>query len=377
MTARKRRSQIPVPPTRGDHLPKAKQPMRTTALIQLRGTMAEIMARLPESLKFLAPPLAETKSGKAVFAYSEALRAEPPALRAVGPDRVVGRLKLEPSELAELVRWGRQRVAGKTLLRVARLDEHYDRVELDGSKMAELYGDYELYKHTDTKGEPPKVVNMRSALRGRWDCGWCGRVRLEQVGPLKVRPASGGIDVQVTDTWHLLMARRLAPVAEHAGAEVRGLAGRSDFVQVVTPAVVTVRPVFPLFQVEAPCPGCGRVGYDRSDQVEGCLSFGADDDGLTVAKEWPLTLEVTDAPAATCRERIGCRWYYREGSHQVGAEFNLMRESTWTSGSYAVFLGLPFVDALLAQGASKLSLRPVNGIDSTIAPQANSPLADG
>jgi hypothetical protein len=330
--------------------------MRITALIQLRGTIAEIVARLPESLKFLAPPLSETKSGKAVFGYLEALRAEPRALRAVGPDSVAGLLKFRPTELAEIVRWGRQRLAGKTLLRHAGLDEHYDRAELDGSPMAELYNDYELYRGTDTKGEPPKVVNMLTAFRGRWDCGWCDRVRLEQVGPLKVRPASGGIDVQLTDQKHLLLARRLAPVAEHAGAEVRGLAGRSDFVQVATPAVVTLRPVFPLFQVMAPCPGCGRVGYDRSDHVEGSLDDG--ENGLTVAKKWPLTLEAMDAPASTCRDVIGWRGYYKEGSHQVGAKFDLMRDENWTSGSYVVFLGLPFVDALLSQGASGLSLRP-------------------
>jgi hypothetical protein len=339
--------------------------MRTTALIQIRGSIAEVKERLPESLAFLVPPLPETRSGNVVFGYFDALRAEPPALRAVGSDTVVGRFKLEPSELAEIVRWGRQPVAGKTLLRSARLDEHYDREELDGSTMAELYGDYELYKHTDTKGEPPKVVNMRSALRGRWECGWCGRVRLEQVGPLKVRPASGGIDVQVTDTRHVLLARRLAAVAEHAGAEVRGLAGRSDFVQVATPAVVSMRPVFPLFQVMEPCPGCGRAAYGRSDKVEGGLAFDADDVGLIVAKEWPLTVEVTDAPAATCRELIGWQGYYREGSHEAGAEFSLLRESAWTSGSYVVFLGLPFVDALLSEGASGLSLRPVHGIDPT------------
>jgi hypothetical protein len=349
--------------------------MRTKALIQVRGTLDETKERLPESLKFLTPPLPETESGKGSIGYLEALRADPPALRESRSSNVlVGRFELKPSQLAEILRWGRDQVAGKTLLRCARLEEHFDRDELGGSTIAELYNDYELYRHTDTNGEPPKVVNMLSAFRGRWDCGWCGRVRLEQVGPLKVRPASGGIDVQLTGTKHLLLARRLVPVALHAGVEVRGLAGRSDFVQVVTPAVVSLRPVFPLVQVMTPCPGCGRASYDRSDHVEGKITSG-EESGLSVMKEWPLTLEVTDAPAATCRDVLGWRSVYKEDSYQVGAEFNLMRESNWTLGQNIVFLGLPFVDALLSQGASGLSLRPVHGMGPTISPQVTSLLA--
>jgi hypothetical protein len=41
--------------------------MRTTALIQIRGTMAEVKERLPESLAFLTPPLPKTESGKVDF----------------------------------------------------------------------------------------------------------------------------------------------------------------------------------------------------------------------------------------------------------------------------------------------------------------------
>jgi hypothetical protein len=175
----------------------------------------------------------------------------------------------------------------------------------------------------------------------------------------------------------LLLARRLASVAEQAGAEVRGLVGRSDFVHVVTPDAVNLRPVFPLFQVMEPCPGCGRAAYDRSDQVEGRLAFGEDDVGLSVAKDWPLMLEVMDAPAARCRDVIGWRGYYQGGRHEAGAEFSMLRETAWTSGWYVVFLGLPFVDALLSQGATGLSLRPVHEIDPSASSQVNSPVALG
>ncbi len=304
--------------------------MRTRAFIQMRGTSTELIRRLPESLAFLARVLKDSTGWIEPLAKAE--------------------VEVTPSQLEEIVRFGRQRIEGRTILRVARLYERCDRTELGDSPMAELYH--------DTGWEPPAVENMMVAFRGWWDCGWCTRVRLEQVRPLKVRPAPQ-VDVQVTDYTQMLLARRLAPVAEHVGAEVRGLSGRSDFVQVVTPDVVTLRPVFPLFEVEERCPGCGRVGYDRSDNVE-CDLLSDGDDGLFVAKEWPLSAEVTDAPAASSRDLINWRGAIIEGHHQIGAELDLERERSWGSGHRPIFLRLPLVDALLAQGATGMSLRPVH-----------------
>jgi hypothetical protein len=304
--------------------------MRTTARIQMRGTSAKLIRRLPESLAFLAPVLRDSR-------LSEPLaRAE---------------VEVTPSQLEEIVRFGRQRIKGRTILRIARLDERYDRTELGDSPMAELYH--------DTGWEPPTVENMMVAYRGWWDCGLCTRLRMEQVRPLKVRPAPQ-FDVQVTEQMHMLLARRLAPVAEHAGVEVRGLSGTSDFVQVVTPDVVTLRPVFPLCEVGERCPGCGTVGYGRSDEVEGGLDLDRDDD-LTVAKEWPLSAEVTDAPAARARDPIGWRGAFIEGHHQIGAELDLEREhysESWQQRP--IFLRLSLVDALLSQGSTGMSLRPVH-----------------
>jgi len=305
--------------------------MRTRAFIQMRGTSAELIRLLPESLAFLAPVLKDSTGWSEPLAKAE--------------------VELTPSQLDEIVRFGRQRIKGRTMLRVARLYERYDRTELGDSPMAELYD--------DTGWEPPAAENMLVAFRGWWDCGWCTRVRLEQVRPLKVRPAPQ-LDVQVTDYTQMLLARRLAPVAEHAGAEVRGLSGRSDFVQVVTPDVVTLRPVFPLFEVPERCPGCGRVGYDRSDKVEGDLGSDAGDNELIVAKQWRLSAEVTDAPAARARDPINWRGAVIEGHHQIGAELDLERERSWDSGRRPIFLRLPLVDALLSQGATGMSLRPVH-----------------
>jgi hypothetical protein len=184
-------------------------------------------------------------------------------------------------------------------------------------------------------------------------------VRLEQIRPLKVRPAPE-IDVQVTDYAQMLLARRLVPVAEHAGVEVRGLAGRSDFVQVVTPDVIALRPVFPLFEVQNRCPGCGKVGYDRSDKVEGDLLSDSGDSELIVAKEWPLSAENTEAPAARARDPINWRGASTPGHHEIGAELDLERDRSWASGSRPLFLRLTLVDALLSQGATGISLRPVH-----------------
>jgi hypothetical protein len=315
--------------------------MRTTALIQMRGTSAELIPRLPASLAFLIPVLRDSTSW-----------CEPLAKANV---------EVGPSELAELVRFGRQRLAGRTILRIARLYERYDRADLGDSPMAELNNDYSLFPTSDA--EPPEVENMTTAFRGWWECGWCDRVLLEQVGPLKVRPSTQP-DIQLTDERQLLLARRLVPVAERAGAEVRGLAGRSDFVQVVTPDVVALRPVFPLVRIYEPCPGCGRASYDRIDHVEGSL-FIDGEDGLTVAKEWPLSAEVTDLPASRTREPIGWRggpWPFPEGRHEAGTGIDLQHDARWRSGRRAVILRLSLVDALLSRGATGLSLGPLHSM---------------
>ena len=81
--------------------------MRTTALIQMRGTSAEFIPRLPASLTFLIPVLRDSTS------WSEPLAK--------------AKVEVGPSELAEIVRFGRQRLAGRTILRITRLYERYDR----------------------------------------------------------------------------------------------------------------------------------------------------------------------------------------------------------------------------------------------------------
>ena len=315
--------------------------MRTNTLIQMRGTLAEIIPRLPESLAFLIPALRDDTHGNKPLAKAM--------------------VELGPSELADLVCFGRQRLADRTILRIARLYERYDRADLGDSPMAELYLDPELYR--DMEGEPPEVENATSAFRGRWDCSRCDRVRLEQVGPLKVRPVPG-LDVQLTDLRQLLLARHLAAVAEQAGAEVRGLSGPGDFVQVVTPDVVALRPEFPLVRVSEPCPACGRAVYNRDDFVEGRLSIDGGEDSLVVAKEWPLSAEVTEVPASRNRDVLGYPGYVgSEGRHAVGAVFDLERNRWvgWAAGwCYVVFLHLSLVDALLSHGATGLSLRPVH-----------------
>jgi hypothetical protein len=136
--------------------------MRTTALIQMRGASAELIPLLPESLAFLIPVLRDNTS------WSEPLAK--------------AKVEVGPSQLAEIVRFGRRRFAGRTILRIDRLYERYDRADLGDSPMAELNNGYSLFPAPDA--EPPEVENMTTAFRGWWECGWCDRVRLEQVGAL-------------------------------------------------------------------------------------------------------------------------------------------------------------------------------------------------
>jgi hypothetical protein len=87
---------------------RGKRSMRSPALILMRGTSAEIIRRLPESLAFLVPVLRDTTAS-----------SEPLAKAA---------LEVTPSELPEVVRFGRQRIAGRTILRCARVFQRNDRV---------------------------------------------------------------------------------------------------------------------------------------------------------------------------------------------------------------------------------------------------------
>jgi hypothetical protein len=81
--------------------------MRTRAFIQMRGTSTELIRRLPESLAFLARVLKDSTAWSKPLAKAE--------------------VEVTPSELAEVLRFGRQRIKGQTILRVARLYERYDR----------------------------------------------------------------------------------------------------------------------------------------------------------------------------------------------------------------------------------------------------------
>lgn len=67
----------------------------------MRGTSTELIRRLPESLAFLARVLKDSTGWIEPLAKAE--------------------VEVTPSQLEEIVRFGRQRIEGRTILRVARL----------------------------------------------------------------------------------------------------------------------------------------------------------------------------------------------------------------------------------------------------------------
>jgi hypothetical protein len=301
--------------------------MRTRALLYFRRPPWELKARLPAGLQFLAPKLTE-----------------------VGPGRTRADLELSPAQFSELVEWGRTRVGGATLLRIARLDHRYERQEL-GSDHAELF--------RDPSNDSAEVRNPSSAFEARWICTHCDRVDMTQVGPLEVEGTNSDADLQLTETYEVLLASQFANVAERANASVRPLLGRVDFVQLVAPPTVTLLPIFPLFAVGEACPGCGRFSYDRSDQVEGQLSVD-EDTGLTIAQEWPLTLNAGVEAIARSKERVAWRGTEtEEPRHVIGEALDLLKTRGWDSGVTVNIVGLKLVDALLRAGARMPPLRPI------------------
>ena len=301
--------------------------MHTKALLSFRRPPADIRARLPSELRFLGPELKEFGAGRA--------RAD---------------LELSSSQQASVIEWGRTRVEGATLLRMARLDHRYERREL-GNGHAELFRDPQF--------EPPHVLNLTSAFEARWSCTHCDRVALSQVGPLEVTDTTPETDIQLTETYQVLVPSRFAAVAERAGTTVRPLLSRTDFVQLVVPPTVTLAPVFPLFAVGVACPGCGRISYDRSDRVEGCLEVDGKT-GLTVAQEWPLNLDVGPVAIARSREPLSWRGYITaEARHVVGERLDMVSNTAWASGETINLVMLTLVDALLRAGARPPPLRPI------------------
>ena len=190
---------------------------------------------------------------------------------------------------------------------------------------------------------------------------------MSQVGALVVDGINSDVDVQLTETYEVLLPSRLASIAERAGATIRPLQGRKDFVQLIATPSVTLVPVFPLATVDDPCPGCGRITSDRSDYVEGVL-FAEGDTALTVAQEWPLTLHPGPEVLGKSKERIGWRGEVSEEKrHVVGQQLDMEKEKDWVSGETVVVVSLTLIDALLGAGARIPSLRPVVMADEKAA----------
>ena len=336
--------------------------MRTKGLFYFRLQQAELVARLPSGLQFLVP-----------------------ALQPYGPGITRANADVTPSQLAAVIEWGRTRVSSSTVLRIARLDNRYERQEL-GDGHAELF--------RDPQYEPPQVLNLTSAFEARWSCTNCSRVDMSQIGALEVEDINPDVDLQLTETYEVLLASRFRAVAERAGARVRPLSSRQEFVQLLAIPTVTFVPVFPVCPIDEACPGCGRISYDRSDYVEGGL-FTEGDTGLTVAQQWPLTLELgtgfnarhlSDVLSAldddevvlelggqrgprspadpeavgSSRERLGWRGTVAaERRHVVGQPVDMVEERVWESGETVVVVRLTLLDALLLAGARIPALRPV------------------
>lgn len=301
--------------------------MRTKALLYFRLPLAALVARLPDNLRFLAT-----------------------AFQPYGPRITRANVDVTPPQVEAVIQWGRTRVGDSTVLRIARLDQRYDRQEL-GEGHVELFRDFQF--------EPPQVLNVTTAFEARWSCTNCNRVDMSQVGALEVDGINPDVDIQLTETYEVLLRSRLANIAARAGAIVRPLGGRQEFVQLMASPTVTLVPVFPLSPVDEACPGCGRITCDRSDYVEGGL-FSEGDTALTVAQEWPLTLHAGLDVVGKSKERIGWRGVVSEEKrHVVGQQLDMVEEKAWVSGETVVVVRLTFVDALLGAGALIPSLRPV------------------
>ncbi len=309
--------------------------MRTQALLYFRLSPKELAARLPNELRFLGTDFIQWLDGTRL------------------------NRELDPETLSLLIQLGRARIGGATVLSGVRLDHRYGRDELNGDH-AELLQDIQY--------EPAVVLNAVSAYEGRWSCTHCDRVALSQIGPLELENINLGVDLQVAANDEVVLRSSYASAAAQAGATVRPLVGRQDFVQVMAPPTVTLIPVFPLLAIGSACPGCGRVTYDRSDKVEG----GGPIDratGLVINQEWPLTVEVGLEAFGQSRERVNWRGKVRqEPRHVVGERVDLVENTSWQVGSSINVLRLTLIDALLRAGASMPDLGPLIAGNAAPAP---------
>ena len=160
---------------------------------------------------------------------------------------------VEPSQLEEILLFGRQRHRGA---RRSSGSPIFTSTTIGRNLAIRRWPSSTMTRD----GTIPRLKTCWSPSVDGGECGWCDSGRARTGRPRwKVRPAPS-LDVQITDSRHMLLARRLAPLAEQRGAEVRGLCGPSEFVQVVTPDVVTLRPDFPLFQGLRGVPGMWTRG---------------------------------------------------------------------------------------------------------------------
>ncbi len=303
--------------------------VRLILSIAFRGTPAAVKSALSADLAFLAPHIHSVRG-------TTRAQVEP-----------------TPEQSARIVAWGRTRVDGGTLAQAIRLDEHFERSDLEGQTLVELT--------LPLSGEMPQVIHAEKAYVGRWTCPHCDRVELGQRSALAIEWTEPPRDLELTASGELLVRQELEEVFRQAGIETRPVQGRDQVRQVMVGRTADLDPSrFPL-SLGRTCPGCGRATIDRSADVVGSFQ-DSQGSGLWVSRVFPLTIGpkgLAGASVAAFREPL--EWnglVTEEARHVPGELFDMSVETAWTSpGIRPVFVRAELLRHLFDRGATQIPFR--------------------
>jgi len=301
-----------------------------------RGLKSQVTPLLPLDLEFIASALEESDySRRPTF----------------------GNVTVTPEVADRIVDWGSQKHRGKSIMRVARLYEVYERGDLTGQPLVEIYRPV---------GGPERraVANFKKAYRATWDCEYCHCVKWEQVAPLHVR-VGGKQEVIRTRTEDWIISSRLRELFERFAIPTRPLENTESFVQIVLgPACTVLSDPTSMWEGD-PCPGCGRRVYSRKDWIRGALLEPAYPE-ITVYRHEPILTVPAETGATVAFSKGSVRFNGNGGwadrpVHTVGSPAKVieLHFETQAGGSPCFFTRTELVRALLELKVTDFAYRPV------------------
>ena len=302
--------------------------------LQFRGLAQEIVPILPPDMIFLGGNLEDARANT-TRTY----------------------VVVDEAQTSRIISWGRQHRNGKSILRVVRIYDIYDRSDLDGLKTVEVFP-----PHNE---DYSSVVNAKKALDAVWTCEYCDRVATTQVVDLHVK-IQKKLDLQSTTNGEWIVSVRAQEALQEFGFTYRPLKNSSQFAQLLIAETAVLRTAIPPIHLAGDvCPGCGLRSMGRNDYVEGNL-LDWSYPNITICREFPVTIGLSAQNITFAQSDV--RRHVADISptptHKVGEKVNYANFAPIKYFTMPLFFAsAKFMKHVLDSGITGLAFRPVHFAD--------------